>query len=229
MITSLEEFLEGAFGELDPETKKIVDELFNLSDAFKVVEGDVTNLLEPLDKFRDSLEETQIQLAKDNALVKSFKDAEDALVDFVKTGELSFKKMIDSFITELIRLQIRMSIIKPFFEAFESAGGFGKGGVWAGFGALFGGGKADGGAVSRNTPYLVGEKGAELFIPNTSGQIITNQNTEAMMGKQQPLNVNFSIQATDASGFDQLLTARKNQIISMVSQAMNQKGKAGLI
>ena len=189
----------------------------------------LTDLLSPLDKFRDSLEETQIALAKDNAIVKSFKDAEDALVDFVKTGELSFKKMIDSFITELIRLQIRMSIIKPFFEAFESAGGFGKGGVWAGFGALFGGGKADGGAVSRNTPYLVGEKGAELFIPNTSGQIITNQNTEAMMGKQQPLNVNFSIQATDASGFDQLLTARKNQIISMVSQAMNQKGKAGLI
>jgi hypothetical protein len=224
---NLKEYFINVLGMSTEEVENLLASYDGLINGFS--DTSITDIGKPLDKFRDSLKETQIELAKDNAIVKSFKDAEDALVDFVKTGELSFKKMIDSFITELIRLQIRMSIIKPFFEAFESAGGFGKGGVWAGFGALFGGGKADGGAVSRNTPYLVGEKGAELFIPNTSGQIITNQNTEAMMGKQQPLNVNFSIQATDASGFDQLLTARKNQIISMVSQAMNQKGKAGLI
>lgn len=35
-------------------------------------------------------------------------------------------------------------------------------------------GKARGGAVASSTPYLVGEVGPELFVPNTSGQIIPN-------------------------------------------------------
>ena len=35
-------------------------------------------------------------------------------------------------------------------------------------------GRAAGGPVKRNTPYVVGEKGPELFMPNTSGRIIPN-------------------------------------------------------
>lgn len=37
------------------------------------------------------------------------------------------------------------------------------------------GGRASGGPVSANTPYLVGEKGPELFQPNTNGSIIPNR------------------------------------------------------
>lgn len=40
--------------------------------------------------------------------------------------------------------------------------------------SVFGGGKAAGGAVTGGTPYLVGEKGAELFVPNSSGTIVPN-------------------------------------------------------
>jgi len=35
-------------------------------------------------------------------------------------------------------------------------------------------GKATGGSVSRNSPYMVGEKGPEMFMPNSSGTIIPN-------------------------------------------------------
>jgi hypothetical protein len=38
-------------------------------------------------------------------------------------------------------------------------------------GALFGGGRATGGPVLAGTSYLVGERGPELFSPNTSGTI----------------------------------------------------------
>lgn len=34
--------------------------------------------------------------------------------------------------------------------------------------------RASGGPVSADTPYLVGERGAELFVPNTSGAIVPN-------------------------------------------------------
>ena len=39
---------------------------------------------------------------------------------------------------------------------------------------VFGGGRASGGPVSGGTTYLVGERGPELFTPNTSGAIIPN-------------------------------------------------------
>jgi phage-related minor tail protein len=82
-----------------------------------------------------------------------------------------------------------------------------------------------GGSVAAGQPYLVGEKGAELFVPNQSGNIVPNNQMAATGGT----NINFTIQATDTSGFDQLLTSRKNQIVAMISQAMNQRGKTGLI
>lgn len=39
---------------------------------------------------------------------------------------------------------------------------------------IFGGGKAGGGYVSAGTPYMVGEKGPELFVPSQSGTIMPN-------------------------------------------------------
>jgi len=38
----------------------------------------------------------------------------------------------------------------------------------------FGGFRAEGGSVTGGTPYVVGERGAELFVPNSSGTIVPN-------------------------------------------------------
>jgi hypothetical protein len=42
------------------------------------------------------------------------------------------------------------------------------------FDNVFGGGRANGGPVRGGTSYIVGERGPELFVPNTSGLIIPN-------------------------------------------------------
>lgn len=47
-------------------------------------------------------------------------------------------------------------------------------GISAVVGSLFGGGKAAGGPVAAGTSYLVGEKGPELFVPNSNGSIVPN-------------------------------------------------------
>lgn len=46
-----------------------------------------------------------------------------------------------------------------------------------GFGKLFGfgGGRAEGGAVVAGHPYLVGERGVELFTPQHSGTIVSHE------------------------------------------------------
>ena len=60
----------------------------------------------------------------------------------------------------------------------------------------------------------------ETVIDHTKGQKAT---------QAQPVSINFSIQATDAAGVDEIIASRKNQIVAMVSQAMNQRGKVGLV
>ena len=44
-----------------------------------------------------------------------------------------------------------------------------------------------------------------------------------------PINVSFNISAMDAEGLDKLLVKKKNLLVSVVSQAMNQRGKVGLV
>ena len=58
---------------------------------------------------------------------------------------------------------------------------------------------ANGGTVSKGQPIVVGERGAELFIPNSTGQI-----TQSARGTStgQPVSVNFNINTLDARGFD---------------------------
>ena len=80
-----------------------------------------------------------------------------------------------------------------------------------------------GGPVSKGRSFMVGERGPELFTPNQSGNITANNKLSG------PTNINFSIQANDAAGFDQLLHARRGMIVSMINRAMHEKGRRGLI
>lgn len=53
-------------------------------------------------------------------------------------------------------------------------------------------GRADGGPVMGGTPYLVGERGPELFVPRSSGSIVPN---EQMGGPTYNLSVQVSAEA----------------------------------
>lgn len=59
--------------------------------------------------------------------------------------------------------------------------------------SVFGGGKASGGPVTSGTTYLVGEKGPELFTPNTSGAIVPNGALGGGGGATINLTVNGAI------------------------------------
>jgi phage-related minor tail protein len=48
-------------------------------------------------------------------------------------------------------------------------------------------GKAVGGTVIRNTPYMVGEVGPELFVPGTSGQIVPNNALQPAIAGGSPI------------------------------------------
>jgi hypothetical protein len=84
---------------------------------------------------------------------------------------------------------------------------------------------AKGGAVSKGQPTVVGERGAELFIPNSSGQI--TQNARGTGGKSAV--VNFNINTIDSRGFDEALQENRGTITAIINSALTEKGRGELI
>ena len=61
-------------------------------------------------------------------------------------------------------------------------------------------GRATGGPVSGGSPYMVGEKGPELFVPNTSGNIVPNNKLGGGGGGSTNVVVNVDAKGSSASG-----------------------------
>ena len=190
---------------------KSEDEANNLLDAYNAIfqqpTRDVTDIGSPLEAFKQQFKD--INKLIETSTVNAIKKMEDQLVDFVMTGKASFGDLARSIIADLARIQIRKGLTK--FASFLGIEGF-EGGGFTGHGARTGGVDGRGGFPAILHPN-------ETVIDHTKGQHMA----------QQPVSVNFSIQATDATGIDELLATRKNQIVAMINQAMNQKGKVGLI
>jgi len=100
------------------------------------------------------------------------------------------------------------------------------GGSMAGGGGSSFTGFAKGGAVSKGEPIVVGENGAELFIPNSSGQITQSARGT---GGNSATTVNFNITTVDAKGFDQLLVERRGTISRIINESVNEKGRGAVI
>lgn len=69
-------------------------------------------------------------------------------------------------------------------------------------------GLAAGGPVMAGQPYLVGERGPELFLPTASGRIVPNHRLSAMTGRpvmaaaSPSFQFNFHIESTDGPGVE---------------------------
>jgi phage-related minor tail protein len=98
-----------------------------------------------------------------------------ALEDLVVNGQLSFSDLADSILSDLSRIATG--------SLFDEGGLFE--GLFSGLASLFGGAMAEGGRVDSGSFYLVGERGPELFAPDTAGEIIPR--AEAPQSGSDPL------------------------------------------
>jgi hypothetical protein len=101
-------------------------------------------------------------------------------------------------------------------------GGFDLGSIFSIATSFFG--FAEGGAVRGGMPITVGERGRELFIPNTSGTIVSNHD----MAKTGSV-VNINVSAVDVRGVEQLFLNNRAIITNIVNQALNSRGKSNLV
>jgi hypothetical protein len=132
----------------------------------------------------------------------------DAFADFA-TGAKSAKEAFGDWADDLYATAVQwladqaMNALKDWLSgkqdgkggyggASGSGGGFDWGGFIGNIFSAFGGGKAGGGDVFGNTPYLVGEQGPEMFVPRTAGTILTAGQTAGMGRGGNVMNLNNS-------------------------------------
>ena len=87
-------------------------------------------------------------------------------------------------------------------------------------------GRRLGGRMNQDQPYVVGEAGPELVVPDRASNVVPNGQL-GNMGKQ--VNVNFHITTVDATGFSELLVNSRATIVNVINQALNEKGKEVLV
>lgn len=163
---------------------------------------------------------TNAALMGEQAFVSLTQNMEQALDQFVRTGKLSFSDLARSIISDLIAIQMRAQATAIFKSSglgdiFSSFFGGGGGGSPVFGSTAFWGGKADGGNVSSNNSYMVGERGPELFIPNSSGTIIPNHQLGSM-GNQPQVVYNgpyiANMNAIDTQSATQFLARNKEAV-----------------
>lgn len=111
-----------------------------------------------------------------------------------------------------------------FGNLSSSGGGGGIAGFMAGAGGILG--RANGGPVSNGTPYMVGERGPELFVPRSSGTIIPNN----ALGGGANVTVNVDASGSNVQG-DSNQASQLGKAIGAAVQAelVKQKRPGGLL
>jgi len=131
-----------------------------------------------------------------------------------KIGQATTLLSIERLITEQKRQQ----------QAASAGGSGSMGSSLVSFASSFF--RASGGSVQKGQPYMVGEQGAELFVPNQSGQIQQSARGGSDGGAT---TVNFNINTVDASGFEDLLVRSRGTITQLINSAVNERGSKNLI
>ena len=185
---------------------------------------------------------------------KSFAELQKTLTDFVMTGKLNFEDfartvirlIVEALIGNAIQSAISKSselfkvkaikegminVYKGALETFASIP-FPLNIAVTGLAIKMGmnllnriKGFEKGGRPPINKPSIVGEGGPELFVPNSAGTIIPNN----QLGGGKPVTVNFNINTVDARGFNELLINSRGVIVNMINNAVNEKGRAAII
>ena len=165
-------------------------------------------------KHLESLIKTRDELQKLNELYSSITSTvETGLVDAIE-GAINGTKTLGD-VARSVFTQIQRSLIQFGVNAFL--------GSLPGIGQFF---RANGGPVSSGKSYMVGERGPEMFVPNTGGRIVPNSD----MGSSTNVVVNVDASGSSVEG-DEEQGRELGRLISVAvqSELIQQKRPGGLL
>lgn len=147
-----------------------------------------------------------------------FGDAFMSMVDGTRKAKDAFKVMAADIIKELYRVFVVKQIT-----------GFISDALTAKFPILGTSMKAIGGPVQRGNPYVVGERGPELFVPSRTGSIVPNDkmtNGGAIV-VNQTINVSTGVQQTVRTEIKSLMPQIAESAKAAVADAKRRGGSYG--
>jgi len=164
------------------------------------------------------------------AVVEGTKTAEQAFADFLR----SIGSMLVDAAKQMIATYIAIGIAR-MFAGMGGGGGqvnihganvtevLGSGDLYNPANSVFA--RANGGPVTTNRPYMVGERGPELFVPGAQGNIVPNN---AMGSANVVVNVDASGSSVEGDA-DQAQQLGKAIGIAVQQELVKQKRPGGLL
>lgn len=123
----------------------------------------------------------------EDSLATAMSSAVETLITGTGSVQEAFSDMFANIGKAFIDMATQMLAQKAIMSLLGALGGGIGGGGGGGDGAFNIGkaltGRATGGPVNANQPYIVGERGPELMIPSSQGRIISNENLRSEMDR----------------------------------------------
>jgi len=225
----LQEKIIGQCKVEDSLQQDILNKIIKHNEQFNLASEIFTTMTETISSFSrgiarsivlgEDMEETFKTIARNLLIEIIAKTIERIALLFIEKLiiEKIFKKQSDQLDKEkaITREKQKQVALQAILVAL---GGGGGGGGFFGF--------AQGGAVSKGKPILVGENGPEIFRPNSTGQIEQNARGFEMGGAT---TLNFNINAVDVKGVEELLLDNRSTIVNVINGALNDQGKEALV
>jgi len=176
----------------------------NLADNVKKVGEEAAPAEDALSKLAKTAETTGEKSAK--TVASSFGDTFKAISLGTKSASDAFSDMAKNIISRLFDILVVEQLVQSISGAFTSKGGTGAPATPPKLNAI-------GGSVQRGVPTIVGERGAELFVPASSGSIVPNKE----MGGGGGVSVNQTINIS--TGVSQTVRAEIAQLMPQIAEA----------
>ena len=212
--------------------QKLVEQ-FNLrqkeqNEVAKTVIVTQAQLKEIVEELNEAFEDAgkSISDAFGDALVKgeNFKDAMKSI----------FKDVASQIASTIFQILVMQPLIESLTASLKEYQAEQKGGITSGFmgqvGSLIGGavtgmlGFANGGYTPPNKPYMVGERGAEMFVPRTAGNIVPNNELGGGVNVTQNISFSTGVVPTVRAEVMNLLPAIKEETINAVAETRSRGG-----
>lgn len=212
--------------------KNLEDTMKNL-DAYSKAFGDTTrdNIKQAADAFaaqrkaEENLKDYYFKQDEERAdnIIQSYEAIGNSVAESFKgmiTGAQSFgdafKGIINSVINELFRLYVVQQIVGMVKRTLGNVFGVPQ----------IAGMKAIGGSVQGSKPYIVGERGPELFVPSRSGSIVPNGKLGGGMtinvdarGSADPAAVRAQVEMGIAQAAPYIIAAAQNRTMKTAGRA----------
>lgn len=175
-------------------------------------------------------------------VINGSKTTQEALSDMLKSVGESFVAMAAEIIVKQLTMIALQAVLKALGGPSFGGGGTGKlpenpldsfraAGVQ---GPIYDfQTKANGGPVSGGQPYMVGERGPELFVPGQSGGVMRNEDMRSLMGRSPASggapSMSFSFETTSIGGTEYVSREQLEAAMAVTrKQASNDGAKRGM-